>query len=52
LSWEPFHKQEQAIVYLQQALEYDPANVETRFWLAACYYHDFCDSDEAKKMNF
>lgn len=48
LSWEPFHKQEQAIAYLQKAIEYDPINVEARFWLAKCFYHDFCDYKNAQ----
>lgn len=50
LSWEPFHKQEQAITYLERAIEYDPKNVDARFWLAKCYYHDYCNYEKAKQL--
>ena len=50
LSWEPFHRQEEAIVYLEKVIAYDPKNVDARFWLAKCYYHDYCAYEKVKAL--
>ena len=50
LSWEPFHRQEEAIIYLEKVIAYDPKNVDARFWLAKCYYHDYCAYEKVKAL--
>lgn len=50
LCWEPFHEQEKAIQYLTKAVAYDPQNIDARFWLAKCYYHDYCNYEKAKSL--
>lgn len=50
LCWEPLHEVERAMTHLQQAIACDPKNVEARFWLAKCYYHDYCDYKAARQL--
>jgi tetratricopeptide (TPR) repeat protein len=35
---------------LRKAIRLDPKNIEARFWLAQCFYHDLCNYDESKKL--
>ncbi len=52
MAWEPFHEREEAIRYLEHAIALDPNIVDARFWLAKCYYHDYCNYDQAEKLIF
>src|SRR5437879_3594518 len=48
--WEPFHEEKKAIEYLEKAIQYDPNNVDARFWLAKCFFHDYCAYEKARQL--
>ena len=50
LDFEYFHRHQDAVDYLQRAINLDQENVDARFWLAACLYHDYCDYANAEKV--
>jgi tetratricopeptide (TPR) repeat protein len=50
LYWDSFHEQNKAIEYLEKAIRLDPKNIDAKYWLAKCLYHDFCDYEKSKKL--
>jgi tetratricopeptide (TPR) repeat protein len=50
LEFECFHNHKKAVNFLEKAIELKPLDVNARFWLATCFYHDFCEFDKAKKL--
>jgi len=48
MMFEPFHRPEESVHLLRKALELSPGNVDARFWLAECLFHDVADYEEAK----
>ena len=41
------HETEEAIAVLRSVIAQRGADIEARFWLAKCYFHDLCDADAA-----
>jgi hypothetical protein len=48
--FEPYHRSEDSIRLLRQAIAVDRSNVSARFWLAKCLFHLCSDSESAREV--
>jgi tetratricopeptide (TPR) repeat protein len=50
MMFEPCHSPEDAVRLLGRAIELDRRNVDARFWLAACLFHEYVDVRGASQL--
>jgi len=48
LEFEYFHNHDQAMLFLEKAIQIDPLNISAKFWMAMCLYYDFCEYEKAE----
>jgi tetratricopeptide (TPR) repeat protein len=50
LEFEYFHNHDQAIAFLEKAIQIDPSSISAKFWMAMCLYYDFGEYEKAEAV--